>query len=124
MRFKIDLTKPLIQLEFIFSEYKIPLSLLQECKMNGDKVVVFTEDDDKNLIEFLRINKNDKVFVDDIEIDGDFRMDDDPSFFEMIEDMEELELPVVLELDSILEKISKYGRNSLTMEEFEYLHKF
>ena len=39
-------------------------------------------------------------------------------------DMEELEIPVVLELDSILEKISKYGRNSLTMEEFEYLHKF
>jgi hypothetical protein len=92
--------------------------------MNGDKVVVFAEGDDKNLIEFLRINKNDKVFIDDIEIEGEFRIGDDPSFFEMIEGMEELELPVVLELDSILEKVSKYGRNSLTMEEFEYLHKF
>jgi hypothetical protein len=123
MRFKIDLTKPLIQLEFIFSEYKISLSLLHECKIKGDKVIVFSQEDGK-LIEYLKVNKNNKILIDDMEIDGEFKMDDEPSFFEMIEDIEELELPVVLELDSILEKVSKYGRNSLTMEEFEYLHKF
>ena len=43
------------------------------------------------------------------------------TFVESVVDIEVVQLPVVLELDSILDKIGKYGINSITKEEKDFL---
>lgn len=43
------------------------------------------------------------------------------SIVESVVDIEVIQLPVILELDSILDKISKYGINSITKEEKDFL---
>lgn len=122
--YKLDLTNSLINLEYICLEYKIPISILQDHKSKGDKTLVLTKKDNQ-FKEFARIDKDGNLFMegDKIEQDDTFNIFYE-DFTEFIDDIEPLELPVILEIDSILEKISKYGRNSLTMEEFDFLYKF
>lgn len=43
------------------------------------------------------------------------------TFVESVVDIEVVQLPVILELDSILDKIGKYGINSITKEEKDFL---
>lgn len=124
MLIRIDLTKSLIRLEYIFLEYGIPVSLLYD--MNSKEVVeLFLQkksDNDKFEIVYA-IHKNGFVTLKD---NSHYMMNEMEK--EMINHVrifsENAEVPVILDVDSILDKISKYGTNSLVKEEFDYLYNY
>jgi hypothetical protein len=121
MLLRIDLTKPLIRLEYIFLEYGIPVSILYDMKDQG-VVELFIEKKDKFEVVFT-VHSNGHLGLND---GSNFMMDKEE--IEMIDDVrsfaENAEIPVVLDVDSILDKISKYGTNSLVKEEFDYLYSY
>lgn len=121
MLLRIDLTKPLIRLEYIFLEYGIPVSILYDI-IDKEVVELFIEKKDKFEIVFT-VHSNGHLGFND---GSNFMMDKEE--IEMIDDLrsfaENAEIPVVLDVDSILDKISKYGTNSLVKEEFDYLYNY
>jgi hypothetical protein len=109
---KIDTTKSLLNLEFICKEYGLPLGKILEYKYLGCKEVILIKDSDSFNVFSYRLDN--KVYWFGVLIDGN-----DKSIFS---DIEFTELPIVLETDTILDKISKYGLNSLHIKEFDYLY--
>jgi hypothetical protein len=110
--YKIDLTKPLIQLEFICKEYGFPLDTILEYKYSGCREIALKDDGEFYVFSY---KKGNDVYWFDILVDKNGK-------FSISDEIEFSELPIILETDVILDKISKYGLNSLHMTEFDYLY--
>ena len=122
MLLRFDIKKPLINLEYIFKEYGIPVSLLYDLKEKCSTELFLKKFDNSFEIVFSVYDNN--TIIDK---DGCVTMidDSDKEYISKIREMSiNAEVPVILEMDSILDKISKYGTNSLVKEEFEYLFNY
>jgi hypothetical protein len=114
---RIDLNKSLMELEYLCLENNIPISIISDLKMKGCEEVFFNRDGTVHAFS----SKTEFNLIGVVHNHSEYSLAM-LEFIRMLSD--DVKMDVILELDSILDKISKYGRNSLVKEEFEYLFNY
>jgi hypothetical protein len=119
--FKLDLTQSLIKLEYICLQKGIPLYLIEELKSDSNdfyKVIILKEN---GKFKKVIIDSKDEIWISGV-LARSWNTDETMYVYDMLKETLDLipftKIEPEKDLDSILDKINKWGANSLLEEEF------
>jgi hypothetical protein len=125
--FKLDITQSLLKLEYICLQKDIPFYIVKDLKLspnNFSQVIIFKEDKE---FESAVIDSDGEIWI--AGVSAKFWNDErTTSVCEMLKETLDMipftEIEPEKDLDSILDKINKWGVNSLLEEEFKFLYNY
>jgi hypothetical protein len=125
--FKLDITQSLLKLEYICLQKDIPFYIVKDLKLspnNFSQVIIFKEDKE---FESAVIDSDGEIWI--AGVSEKFWNDErTTSVCEMLKETLDMipftEIEPEKDLDSILDKINKWGVNSLLEEEFKFLYNY
>lgn len=125
---KIDLKQSLMKLEYICLQKDIPFHLVKDLKLgSGDFTQAILIKEGGQFKEGAAIDSKGEIWVSGAPA-KDWNTEQTMFMYDMLKETFDMTPFIKIEpkkdLDSILDKISKWGINSLVEEEFEFLFKY
>jgi len=126
--YKLDLSQSLLKLEYICLQKNIPVCMISDLKStknNFKEIIVFKEEG--VFKQKALIDKFGEIWIAGVPA-RDWNTEETMYVYEMLEETLKMipftEIEPEKDLDSILDKINKWGINSLLKEEFEFLFSY
>jgi hypothetical protein len=125
--FKLDLKESLLKLEYICLQKNIPIFLIENLKLNSKfaQVILFKEDGEFK--ENAMVDSNGEIWISGVPA-KDWNTKETMPTYDMLEETLRLipftKIDPETDLDAILDKINKWGMNSLLKEEFDFLYNY
>lgn len=124
---KINLKQSLLKLEYICVQKNIPFYIIENSKLYGDFSEIIFSNENGQFKEEALIDSYGDIWIDGINAKYCY-IGETSHLYEMTKESFNLipfiEIEAEKDLDSILDKINKWGPNSLLDEEFEFLYNY
>jgi hypothetical protein len=124
---KLDITQSLSKLEYICLYHNIPFYMIEKLKENSNTSKVILSKDGDKWIEKATIDKDNQLFIKGVntkEFHSENTMYANQMLIDALNSLPEISIEPETDLDSILDKINKWGYNSLLEEEFKFLYNY
>ena len=124
--FKLDLKESLLKLEYICLQKNIPISIVEDVKLNSDFTQLILFKEDGQFKEKAMIDMYGEVWIAGVPA-KEWTKETTP-IYELLEETLRIipftKIDPETDLDAILDKINKWGMNSLLKEEFDFLYNY